>query len=172
MGRKPGRPRKTSVPGTYGDQDDVQYPEDYEIDVQQSSSAWRRLSRELLLLKCNVYSLEAKGSNKKLADRLVNHFKDIRNERELEQLDRNRNDNTTNDQAMPHRDTDQLTTQHPEHVQPTQPSVADLAASVQDLTELVLSLTNAQTGKRKPVKKGKNASVLSPFLPKVHLHQV
>ena len=95
MGRKPGRPKKTSVPGMSGDQDAVQYPEDYEINVWRSSSAWRKLSQELLLLKCNEYSLEAKGSNKKLADHLVNRFKDIGNECELEQLDRNVN--TTND---------------------------------------------------------------------------
>ena len=74
MGRKPGRP-KMSVPATSGDQDAVQYPEDYEINVQRSSSAWRKLSWELLLSKCNEYSLEAKGSNKKFADCLVNHFK-------------------------------------------------------------------------------------------------
>ena len=53
----------------------------------------------------------------------------------------------------------QLATQDPEQaqepVQPTQPSVADLAASVQNLTEIVIGLTNAQTGKRKPAKTGK-----------------
>ena len=155
MGRKPGRPKKTSVPGTSGDQDEVQYPEDDETDVRRSSSAWRKLSQELLLLKCNEYSLEAKGSNKKLADRLDNHFKDIRNERESEQLDRN--DNATNDQVTSRGHADQLATQDPEQArepaQPTQPSVADLAASVQNLAEIVIG--NTQTGERKPAKKRK-----------------
>ena len=108
-------------------------------------------------MKCNEYSLEAKGSNKKLADHLVNHFKGISNECELEHLDRNAN--TMNDQATPYGDTNQPATQDPEQAQepaqPTQPSVADLAASVQNLTEIVISLTNAQTGKRKPSKTGK-----------------
>ena len=80
--------------------------------MRRSSSAWRKLSRELLLLKCNEYSLEAKGSNKKLVDRLDNHFKAIRNERELEQLERN--NRTTNAQAPSQENADQLATQDPE----------------------------------------------------------
>ena len=156
MGRKPGRPKKTPVPVTSGGQDEVQYPEDFEIDVRRSSLAWRKLSRELLLLKCTKCSLEAKGSNKKLADRLDNRFKAIRNERESEQLDKN--NNTTNDQATSQADANQLATQDLEQAwepaQPAQPSVADLVVSVQNLTEIVISLTNAQTGKRKPAKKG------------------
>ena len=132
------------VPGKSGDQDEVQHPKDYDVDVRRSSSAWRKLSRKLLLLTCNEYSLEAKGSTKKLADCLDNYFKAIRNERELEQLERN--NSTTNAQVTSQVNAHQLATQDPEQAwepaQPAQPSVADLALSVQNLTEIVIGLSN------------------------------
>ena len=70
-----------------------------------------KLSRELLLLKCNKYSLEAKGSNKKLADCLDNHFKAIHNECKSEQLERH--NSTTNAQATSQGNADQLAMQDP-----------------------------------------------------------
>ena len=110
-----------SVPGTSDNQNEVQHPEDYEVDVRRSLLAWKKLSWELLLLKCNEYSLEAKRSNKKLADHLDNHFKAICNECELEQLEKN--DSTTNAQATSQGNADQLAIQDLEQAQePLQPA--------------------------------------------------
>ena len=90
---------------------------------------WKGLSRELLQLKCNQYSLIATGSKKVLAKRLDDLVRARRDEEELRHIERCERDEQ--DAEMPNTN---------ENVRPTEaqaPSLADLATQVKNLTEIV-----------------------------------
>ena len=56
-------------------------------DTNRSLAAWKNVSCEILLLKCNKHSLVATGSSKLLAKRLSDFFKSKRNKTELREID-------------------------------------------------------------------------------------
>ena len=55
-------------------------------DETRSLAGWRSLLREILQLKCNMYSLVATGSSRSLAQRLHEYFRNKQDEEELEHI--------------------------------------------------------------------------------------
>ena len=98
-------------------------------DVDKTLAIWKSLSRELLQMKCNQYSLIATGSKKVLAKRLDDFVRARRDEEELRHIERCERD-----------EQDAETPNTNEYVPPTEaqaPSLADLATQVKNLTEIV-----------------------------------
>ena len=111
-------------------------------DVDKTLTAWKGLSRELLQLKCNQYSLIATGSKKVLAKRLDDFVRARRDEEELRHIERPKRDE--HDAGGPHTDENAPATEA------RAPSIADLVAKVKNLTETVGHLVKK---KKKPTKR-------------------
>ena len=114
-------------------------------DVDKTLAIWKGLSRELLQLKCNQYSLIATGSKKVLAKRLDDFVRARRDEEELRHTERRERD-----------EQDAETPNTNENVPPTEPqapSLADLVTQVKNLTEIVGHLVKkkGKSTKRKRV---------------------
>ena len=113
-------------------------------------SAWKNLNKQVLELKCNEYKLVAKGTQKQLAERLFKHFQEIRNNEILTQ-DTTQLDNTAQESveagpSLPtsRHENNNINEAESREQQNVGPSVAELAFSVQNLTEIVMGLTKAQ----------------------------
>ena len=114
-------------------------------DVDKTLAIWKGLSRELLQLKCNQYSLIATGSKKVLAKRLDDFVRARRDGEELRHIERHERD-----------EQDAKTPNTNENVPPTEAqasSLADLATQVKNLTEIVghLAKKKGKSTKRKQV---------------------
>ena len=110
--------------------------------VDKTLAIWKGLSRELLQLKCNQYSLIATGSKKVLAKRLDDFVRARRDEGELRHIARCERD-----------EQDAETPNTNEDVPPTEaqaPSLADLVTQVKNLMEIVGHLVKK---KRKSTKR-------------------
>ena len=118
-------------------------------DKRHKLSAWKNLNKQVLELKCNEYKLVAKGTQKQLAERLFKHFQEIRNNEILTQ-DATQLDNTAQEtvEAGPflptsRHENNNVNEAESREQQNVGPSVAELASSVQNLTEIVMGLTKA-----------------------------
>ena len=119
-------------------------------DKRHKPSAWKNLNKQVLELKCNEYKLVAKGTQKQLAERLFKHFQAIRNNEILAQ-DATQLDNTVHETeetgpSLPTSGHENINVNEAEsrEQQNASPSVAELASSIQNLTEIVMGLTKAQ----------------------------
>ena len=113
-------------------------------------SAWKNVNKQVLELKCNEHKIVAKGTQKQLAERLFKHFQAIRNNEILAQ-DATQLDNTVQETeetgpSLPTSGHENINVNEAEsrEQQNAGPSVAELASSVQNLTEIVMGLTKAQ----------------------------
>ena len=130
-------------------------------DKTRSLARRRSLSREILQLKCNTYSLVSTGLSKSLAQQLHEHFRNKWDEEELERIPpppKRKKKSTTGKFK-----TAQQEIQETEHVDTwnQQLDVKELAANVQNLTDTVMSLTKCKKSKKLPKKKQRRLQSLS-----------
>ena len=132
-------------------------------DKCRKLSAWKNLNKQLLELKCNEYKVVAKGTQKQLAERLFKHFQEIRNNeilmQDATQLDKTAQETEEAGPSLPisGHENNNINEAGSREQQNAGPSVAELASSVQNLTEIVMGLTKAQghsgSGERNNVKR-------------------
>ena len=104
----------------------------------------------MLELKCNEYKLVAKETQKQLAERLFKHFQEIRNNeiltQDVPQLDNTAQKTKEAGPSLPTsgHENNNVNEAETHRQQNAAPSIAELAFSVQNLTEIVMGLTKAQ----------------------------
>ena len=107
------------------------------------------LNKQVLELKCNKYKLVATGTQKQLAERLLKHFQEIRNNeiltQDVLQLDKTAQKIEEAGPSLPSsRHKNSVNEAETNRQQNEGPCIAELASSIQNQTEIVMGLTKAQ----------------------------
>ena len=135
-------------------------------DETRSLAGWRSLSREILQLKCNMYSLVATGSSRSLAQRLHEYFRNKRDEEELEQIPPPPKQKKRSSARKSKTIRQDIQEREQVDTQNQQPDMQELAANFQNITDVVMSLTKRKKSKKLPKKKQRRShspSISSAF---------
>ena len=101
-------------------------------------------------LKCNAYSLVSTGSSRSLALRVHNHFLNKQDKKELERIPpppKPKNRSTVRKPKTAQQDIQEIKQVDTRN---QQPDMKELAANVQNLTDIVMSLTKHNKSKKLP----------------------